>query len=368
MPYFQLKGMPILPNNANCPVEVISNDITTECADFFKKADGSGRVELTGVTNQNYHLVTPNDLSFNQLKNDVFEGKLQINGVSQVYCAKGMAPLGTLLAEYSNTSTSADAIYYFFRRYDGYCELQDSNGSTLTILSTPEQNRKVFTFYICGGGGGGAAGSSGFGWAGGGGGGGAAAIFASILFKDIWEATQSSVKIKIIIGHGGANGTASSKEGSAGTATTLTYVSGPSTINNLSLSAGGGTAGVFKGSGGTSSCTITIPSSAEHIEFLSQKSGSGASGNYGQGDSTTILPLEIFSVNSNILPTIGNFSGGSQATQGGGGGASLFANGANGGDPGGTGTKGSGGGGGDGAFGTGRAGGPGGYGFVQIYY
>ena len=126
MASFKLNGKAILPNNANCPVEVVANTTTTSSSGFFI-SNGTGKVNIDGVTDSGYHLVTANSSTiFSSPKVDVFGGKLKINGVSQPYCDKGKAPVGSQLTEYGSGT------YYFYRRYDGYCELQDSNGSSFS--------------------------------------------------------------------------------------------------------------------------------------------------------------------------------------------------------------------------------------------
>lgn len=170
MAVLKLNGNEISTNNAGCPVEIVPADTSCASANFFKtnSSDQVGKVAIPGITDKGNKLISA-DSSTNlsdMVLQDAFEGKLKIKGEIQKYCRKGLAPRGVILAEYSGGS------YRIVRKSNGQCDLIDSSGNVLLTLSTPNENRQVFTFMICGGGGGGAGGKSSFGYYGSGGGGG----------------------------------------------------------------------------------------------------------------------------------------------------------------------------------------------------
>lgn len=366
MPYFKLKGKPILPNNSECPVEVVPQNVTCESDPFFNTStsDSSGRVILNGVTDAGYKLITANSsTSLDSLKNqDAFGGRLKIKNVNQKYCYKGLAPLGSLLNEYS------PGTYYFYRKANGYCEIQDENGTSLNVLSTAEEKKKIYTFILCGGGGSGCSGGSGMGWWGGGGGSGAGAAVFTLEFTDLATASGENLKLKIVVGAGGSASSPSGKSGSNGGQTSLTPDTAHFSFGTDVLAYANGGSGNPKKSS-VSGGSAFVDSKRENNSFykvISSKTATGGSGGgeASSGGGTDSVSLYNYSVNSNYISSIGNKSGGGKSgggNGGGGGGASLFADGN-------SGSNGAGGHGGEGAFGSGKSSQAGGDGFIRIYY
>ena len=363
MPRFFLQGNEISINNANCDVEIVSNNtsISHNNGIFFKNnGTGIGRIELTNVSNLGYHLVAPDsNTSLSELNNDVFNGKLKINNVQQKYCAKGLAPLGRSLVKYTNTSSS-NLTYYFYRYSDGSCNVKTSDGTVLNTLSTASENKRVYTFVLSGGGGGGCQGGTGFGWwSGGGGGGGGAVIVTFYFLKNI----TTDIQFTLTIGYGGNGG----NWGSPGSATKISIGTTDLAVANAGNGGGRDGSGLNGGYGGTAS--VGTSTDVTRYRILNSITASGADGGHesNAGGSTPQVQVYNYTVNSNHISSIGNKSGGakeggsSDSGGAGGGGASLFANGN-------TVSDGAGGHGSEGNFFSTAAGQNGGPGFIEIFY
>jgi hypothetical protein len=372
MPYFTFKGQSIGPNNTF--VEVVSEDVSCTSADFFKH-NGSGHVEITGVTDSGYKLITPDSNTIlEELKQDVFNGHLQINDVAQKYCKKGLAPIGTELY-----SMNAGTYYLKWDSNDNGLKIVDSSEKLLYTIGDQSNPRYYFTIMLCGGGGGGGGGTSGLGWKGGGGGGGGAGVTATLLFDvaamvnygdQIGSSYYTVATIKV-----GSGGSGSSSGGKAGGATSFTTVfpvaEDGSVMKFVANGGGGGSKGDSSGgSKGTASITYGTYEIPQIKILLSTRVDGGAGARSKKtGGSSTSTAVDNYTVNSNHRTTLGGYSGGGGSSEGGGpggGGASAFAKG--GGAGGGGHSPGGGGSGGWGAFNTGKSGYAGSAGVCKIIY
>lgn len=364
MAEFRLYGKAIKQDSADCPVEVIENDASVQCNNFFKVSNNSGKVIIDGVTNANYQLVSyDSNTGFNDCKADAFNSKIKVNGVPSSYCLKGKAPRGINLVDYG-TGT-----YYFYWKPNGECYFQDSSGGTLVTLSTTKEKRRFFTFMLCGGGGSGCSGGSGMGWWGGGGGSGAGFAQFTLECTDQAVNENQSIKFKIEVGGGGDGRGASGKGGYGGGDTKVTPDSVyPSSFGSDDVAVANGGKGNPKKSkvdGGGASVSDSRGSNAYFKILNSYTNGGGYGGaEASKGGDTGSASGYNYSVNNNYVGSVGGYTGGGKSgggNGGGGGGASSFADGN-------AEKLGCGGHGGEGAFGSGKSSQKGGAGFIRIYY
>ena len=361
MPYFKLKGKPILPNNAECPVEIVSQSTNCSSNSFFKTSENDeiGIVLLSGVSDAGYKLISADaNTSLDILKNqDAFEGKIKINNVIQKYCFKGRAPTNSILV--NRSSYGGGTKLYMFRRADGYCELQNSSRGYISTLSSVEENKKIYTFVLCGSGAGGHSGTSGFGFHGGGGGGGGGGCICTIYFTDLCKTNNQNFLFELYVASGGGNN-------SGGSTSYVKVIEGPSeSINTISEAYGGYTGGESNGgSGGGHQCNI--PTSGQYmyrIGYHGQNGQAGGSHNNYSSNLGTSASYN-YSVNNSYIQSTGGTTGagyGDLATKPGGGGPSPFGNGN-------SGEYGGGGRGGTGNMFGGKDGLTGARGFVEIRY
>lgn len=347
MPYFQLNGRAISRQDADCPVEITSassvcnssgsaTDPNDAKKTFFATAkDGSGgQVVLTGITDKGYKLVTADASSdLSELKDqDVFNGKLKVtnngNEITQKYCYRGLAPIGTKLTELT------PGTYHLYRDDMNQVYINTVNGSSesFTInLSQSYANRQVFTFAMVGGGGGGSGGDSNWNTNGGSGGGGACAALYTIKFLK----QDTHYKLKIVVGSGGGAG----GKNSGGSGGGATYIEGGIADSNYNIISsgkincpGGKGAGGVSSPGGRSDAASSTFTDATGIKVIKSQYLQGQSGG-NKAAGTGFDPVAIY--NFTVSPKYadyywGNISGGDRASgdaYGGGGGASAFGGG-----------------------------------------
>lgn len=331
MPFIKINGKLIAPNSNSSPVEVVAESVkcnssgvinnTDNYKEIFFGSNNKGRIEIKGVNDSGYKLVTPDSNTIIALfKQDAFKGKLKINNVSSCYCKKGLAPLGDSIATYSAGT------YSLVRNKDGYCVVKDSKGKDLNILSTAEENKKTYTFVLCGGGAGGGAGTSGWGATGGFGGGGGAGLIATISFADVTE----DITLELKVGSGGGGGSGSNGAGSSGG---KTYISKGSTeiltANGGSAGPRANTAGGSNSNGGSGgSASVASNSPLPILKYSTVSGGKGAKEKDGGG--TTKVETYNYTINNNWehRKTMGGYNGNRNGGGGqvGGGGASPFSN------------------------------------------
>ncbi len=284
------------------------SDGTTHYFTFDFSKIHLGMVRSTGITDNNMHLVSTNTTDIAPANEDVFEGRLQINGVAQKYCKKGLAPRGERLINFG-------AGTYYINYQESSINLEDANQNILYPLS----GCKVLTIVLQGGGGGGSSGQQGNLFSGGnngqGGGGGGLATAMIDLRKTPYG------RHTIVVGSGGSGGTSNNTNGSAGGASYMDLADG---TRLLSVNGGGGGTRDGGGSGGTA----YITSHSAIIQQYAATGGAGAGSDRVYGDNTSGFDAFTYSITGQKLHINGYSGGGSGSGDiGGGGGASYFGNG-----------------------------------------
>ena len=350
------------PGNSNIIYLVFNgghlSDGTTHYFTFDFSKIRKGMARISGVTDANYHLVSDDGNSdIALLKNqDVFEGRLKVDGNVQRYCYSGLTPRLNYLGGLYSAGT-----YYLWIYKNGLIQIKDGSGNVKVTLSEPNNKRYVFTFTVTGGGGGGAGGKTyGLGGIyGGGGGGGGGTVCFSVYLDPNELGNDSSYCGTFQVGSGGSGGGVATSGGAGGESNAVIY-------GRLTARGYGGEGGVWGKNSAGGAGGLWYCNNEKALACIGTNGAAGGNRN-NAGGSVGSMTTGIWSINSTKLTFSGRSGGSAGGTEsrGGGGGASLFANGGNGTS---NGSNGSGGGGGGASFGSDQSGNAGGTGDIGIWY